>query len=149
MAMSAQALYSNLQSYLRVVARVVDRRGENINVDEHFTIRVTGSNTAYSANLVNSPSIVFDRPRVFVQGTQYTDVVGGDRWFALPDAELFPGESSSVDVELVATSEIADWWADLFQAERIANIWIQGNLDQDRFFEIWNYIEFSEEIEPT
>jgi hypothetical protein len=147
--MSAQSLYSNLQSYLRVVARVVSKHGDYINVEEQFSIRVTGSNTAYSANLVNAPRIVFDRPRVFVQGTQYTDVVGGDRWFVLPDTELFPGEASSVDVELVATSEIADWWADLFQAERIANIWILGDLDQDRFSEVWNYIEFSEEIEPT
>ena len=147
--MSAQALYSNLQSYLRVVARVVDKRGENINVEEQFTIRVTGSNSAYSANLVNLPRVVFNRPRVFVQGTQYTDVVGGDRWFDLPDQQLFPGEASSVDVELVATSEIADFWTDLFFAERVANIWILGDLDQDLVFQIWNYIEFSEEIEPT
>ncbi len=147
--MSAQALYSDLQSYLRVVARVVKRQGAFINVEEHFTIRVTGSNTAYNANLVNRPRIVFNRPRVFVQATQYTSVVGGNRWFDLPDPQLYPGEASSVDVELVATSEIADWWADLFEAERIANIWILGDLDQDLFFQIWNYIEFSEEIEPT
>jgi hypothetical protein len=147
--MTAASLYSNIQSYLKVTARVVSRRGENINVGEQFTIRVTGSNTAYSANLVNLPRIVFDNARVYVQGSEYTDVVNGDRWFQLPDAELFPGEASSVDVDLVATSEIADWFLDLFFAERIANIWIRGDLDQDRFFEIYNYIEFSEEIEPT
>jgi hypothetical protein len=110
---------------------------------------VTGSNTAYSANLVDFPSIVFDRPRVYVQGTEYTDVVGGNRWFALPDQELFPGEASYVDVDLVATSEIADFFLDLFFAERVADIWIRGELDQDRFFEIWRFIQFSEEIEPT
>lgn len=116
---------------------------------ERFTLRVTGSNTAYAANLVGKPRIVFDRTRVYVQGTQYTDVVGGNRWFNLPDQELWPGEASSVNVELVATSEIAGFLADLFTQERIANVWIRADLDQDRFFQIWNYQEFREEIEPT
>ena len=147
--MSADSLYDNIRGYLRVTARVIGKAGNDINVDEQFTIRVTGSNTAYAANLVGKPRIVFDRPRVFVEGTQYTNVVGGDRWFDLPDQELFPGEASSVDVVLVATSEISNWFIDLFQQERIANVWIRADLDQNRFFEIWNYREFSEEIEPT
>lgn len=147
--MSAESLYDNIRGYLRVTARVVDKVGDNINVREEFTIRVTGSNTAYAANLVGKPRIVFDRPRVFVEGTQYTDVVGGDRWFNLPDQELWPGEASAVDVRLVATTEISSWFVDLFQQEKIANVWIQADLDQDRFFQIWNYLEFSEEIEPT
>ena len=147
--MSADSLYDNLRSYLRVTARVIGKAGNDINVDEEFTIRVSGSNTAYAANLVGKPRIVFDRTRVFVEGTQYTNVVGGDRWFDLPDPELFPGEASSVDVELIATSEISNWFVDLFQQERIANVWIRADLDQNRFFEIWNYREFSEEIEPT
>ncbi|MCH7583295.1 MAG: hypothetical protein IIC72_11775 [Acidobacteria bacterium] len=92
---------------------------------------------------------MFDRTRVYVQGTRYTDVVGGNRWFNLPDQELWPGEASSVNVELVATSEIAGFFADLVTQERIANVWIRADLDQDRFFQIWNYQEFREEIEPT
>lgn len=147
--MSADSLYDNLRSYLRVTARVIAKAGNDINVDEEFTIRVTGSNTAYPANLVGKPRIIFDRSRVYVEGTQYTNVVGGDRWFDLPDPEIFPGESSSVDVRLVATSEISNWFIDLFRQERIANVWIRADLDQDRFFEMWNYREFSEEIEPT
>lgn len=147
--MSADSLYDDIRSFLRVTARVIRKEGGNINVGEEFVVRVTGSNTAYAANLVGRPRIVFDRPRVYVEGTQYTDVAGGDRWFDLPDRELFPGEASSVDVELLATSEISGWWADLFQEERIANIWIVADLDQNRFFQIWNYREFSEEIEPT
>ena len=147
--MSADSLYDDIRSFLRVSARVTRKEGGNINVGEEFVIRVSGSNTAYSAGLVSRPRIVFDRPRVYVAGTTYTDVVGGDRWFDLPDPELFPGEASSVNVELLATSEISSWWVDLFREETIANVWILADLDQDRFFEIWNYREFSEEIEPT
>ena len=147
--MSAESLYDNVRGYLRVQARVTEKAGGDINVDERFTLRVTGSNTAYAANLVGKPRIVFDRTRVYVQGTRYTDVVGGNRWFNLPDQELWPGEASSVNVELVATSEIAGFFADLFTQERIANVWIRADLDQDRFFQIWNYQEFREEIEPT
>ena len=147
--MSAESLYDNVRGYLRVQARVIQKEGNDINVDERFTLRVTGSNTAYAANLVGKPRIVFDRTRVYVQGTRYTDVVGGNRWFNLPDQELWPGEASSVNVELVATSEIAGFFADLVTQERIANVWIRADLDQDRFFQIWNYQEFREEIEPT
>ena len=147
--MSAESLYDNIRGYLRITARVTEKRGNDINVDERFTLRVTGTNTAYAANLVGKPRIVFDRPRVYVEGTQYTNVVGGDRWFNLPDQELWPGEASSVNVELEATSEISGFFADLFSEERIAKVWIQADLDQDRFFQIWNLREFSEEIEPT
>ncbi len=147
--MSADSLYDNIRSYLRVTARVIRKEGGDINVREEFTIRVTGSNAAYSANKVGQPSIVFDRPRVYVEGSQYTDVVGGDRWFDLPDQELFPGEASFVDVQLVATSEISGWLADAFREEKIARIFIRADLDQNRFFEIWNYSDFHEEIEPT
>lgn len=147
--MSADSLYDNIRGYLRVSARVLRREGNDINVNEKFVIRVTGTNVAYAANLVGKPRIVFDNPRVFVQGTQYTDVVGGDRWFDLPDRKLWPGEASSIDVELVATSEISNWFVDLFSEEKIAKVWIRGDLDQNRFFEIWNVRTFAEEIEPT
>jgi hypothetical protein len=147
--MSADSLYDNIRSYLRVTARVIRKEGGDINVREEFTIRVTGSNAAYSANYVGQPRIVFDGARVYVEGTQYTDVVGGNRWFDLPDQELFPGEASFVDVQLVATSEISSAWTDFWNEEKIAKIFIRADLDQNRFFDIWNYTEFHEEIEPT
>ncbi len=133
--MSAEALYDNIQAFLRVNSRIVEKSGNDINVDEKFKMRVTGSNAAYSANQVGKPRIVFDRPRVFVQGTRYTDVVGGDRWLSLPDQELFPRGGKLVDVELVAISEISSW-TDFFRKEQVASVWIQGDLDQDRFFQI-------------
>lgn len=147
--MSADSLYDNIRSYLRVTARVIRKEGGDINVREEFTIRVTGSNAAYSANKVGQPRIVFDRPRVYVEGSQYTDVVGGNRWFDLPDQELFPGEASFVDVQLVATSEISNPWTDFWNEEKIARIFIRADLDQNRFFDIWNLSDFHEEIEPT
>lgn len=147
--MSALSLYDNVRSYLRVSARVIVKRGQDINVGEEFTVRVTVSNTAYSANLVERPRIVFDRARVFVEASEFTQVIDGNRWFALPDQELFPGEATSVDIQFRATSEISDWFTDFFFAERIARVWVTAALDQNRFFEIWNVMDFNQEIEPT
>ncbi len=147
--MTALSLYDNVRGFLRVSARVVAKRGEDINVGEEFIVRVTVNNTAYPANLVERPRIVFDRPRVFVEASEFTQVIGGNRWHQLPDQELFPGESTSVDIAFRATSEISNWFVDLFSSERIARVWVAADLDQNRFFEIWNVMDFDNEIEPT
>lgn len=147
--MSADDLYDNLRSYLRVTARVVDRTGQDINEGERFTLRVTGLNTAYSPNYVGQPRIVFDNPRVFVQGTSYARPVAGNAWHNLPDSELFPGESSSVTLEMEAIDEMSNDFLDFFLQEDIADIWIRADLDQNRFFEIWNFLAARQEIEPT
>ena len=146
--MSADSLYDNIRSYLRLTSRVVSKVGNKINVGEKFTLRFTGSNSAYAANLVGKPRIVFDKPLIYVQGTDYAEPVKGSAWYNLPDTELFPGESSSVDIEFKAKKELG-WWADIFSEEHVARAWILADLDKDRFFKIWNYINIHEEIEET
>jgi len=146
--MSADSLYDNIRSYLRLTSRVVSKVGSKINVGERFTLRFTGSNSAYAANLVGKPRIVFDKPRIYVEGTAYAQPVGGATWHNLPDTELFPGESSSVDIEFEAVSDLG-WWDDIWSAENVARAWILADLDQGRFFQIWNYIDVREEIEET
>ena len=146
---SADSLYDDIRQYLRVSLRVTRKTGDDINVGERFATRITVTNTAYAANKVGQPRIVFDKPRVYVESSQYTSVVGGNRWINMPDQELWPGESTSSNVEFEATSEIGGWLADLFSSEKIAKVWVLADLDQNRFFEIWNYEEASHEIEPT
>jgi hypothetical protein len=146
--MSADSLYDNISSYLRLTSRVVSKVGNHINVGESFTLRFTGNNAAYAANLVGKPSIVFRDPRIFVQGTEFATPTGGSAWHNLPDALLFPGESSSVDIEFQANADMG-FWNDIFGEEHVAKAWILGDLDQDRFFQIWNLINVHEEIEET
>jgi len=146
--MSADSLYDSLRGYLKVTARVIKKQGNDINVKEKFSVRITGSNTAGSPNTVGYPTIVFKNARLYVEGTSYAKVVSGNGWHNLPDTLLFPGESSSVNLEFEALRDIpgiSDW----FQTEKVARIWIKADLDQERFFELWNYMEFHTEIEPT
>jgi hypothetical protein len=146
--MSADSLYDNLRSYLRISSRVVEKTGDHINVGEKFTMRFTVSNAAYASGFVGSPDIVFDRPRLFVEGTRYARPAPGDGWHVLPDVELFPGESSSVNVDFEALRDIpgiADW----FQREHVARVWARADLDQNRYFAIWSYDDVHREIDPT
>jgi hypothetical protein len=146
--MSADSLYDNIRSYLRLTSRVVSKVGNHLNVGETFTLRFTASNSAYAANLVGKPRIVFRNPRIFVQGTAFASPTSGAAWHDLPDTLLFPGESSSVDIEFRADDDLG-FWADIFSEEHVARAWILGDLDQDKFFQIWNRIDVHEEIEET
>ena len=116
--MSADDLYDNLRSYLRLSTRVIDREGQNINVREDFTVRITVTNTAYAANKVGQPTIVFNNPMVYVDRTQYVRPHDGG-WHGL-GGDLWPGESASVDLEFTATSEIGNIFVDLFDEWLVA-----------------------------
>lgn len=146
--MSADSLYDNIRGYLKLSVRVVSKVGDHINVGERFTLRFTGSNSAYASNLVGKPRIIFKNTRVFVEGTQYAEPVEGSGWRTLPDEGLFPGESSSVDIEFTATNDLG-WWDDIWNAEHVAKAWILGDLDQDKYFQMWNYMDVHKEIEET
>ncbi|MEU7863050.1 hypothetical protein [Nonomuraea sp. NPDC049141] len=145
---AAYDLWRNLHGYLRVTARVVGKEGGNINVGEAFTLRVTGSNAAYSGNR-DKPTIVFLNPTIFIKGTQYAHLANGGSGQPLPDRELFPGESSWVDIEMKAISEISNDFIDSLIEEDIANVAIRATLDQARFFRVWNSITAREEIVET
>jgi len=114
-------------------------------VGDKFTLRFTGSNAAYAPS-VSKPRIVFDNVRICVAGTDYAQPIKGTAWYFLPETKLFPGESSSVDVEFEAKKDM-HWMADLENEEHVARAWIRGDLDQNKFFQIWNYFNIYEEIE--
>lgn len=147
--MSADSLYDNIRSYLRLSSRVVSKVGNDINVGENFTIRFTGSNSAYASNIYHQPRIIFNNARVFVRGTRYARPVGGDRWHNLPDNIMHPGESSFIDVEFEAIADIGGWWDDFWNSELVAKTWIFADLDQNQFFTIRNYRNINVEIEQT
>lgn len=146
--MSADSLYDNIRSYLKLTTRVVSKVGNHINVRERFTLRFTGSNSAYAANIVQQPRIVFNNARIYVQGTSYARPVAGTGWHSLPDNELYPGDASFVDIEFEATADLG-WWADIWSSEHVAKAWIFADLNQDQFFTIRNYKDIHEEIEET
>jgi hypothetical protein len=144
MSVSADELYDSIRGYLRVTSRVVSKAGGDINVDEKFTLRFTGSNSCPAEWIPwwKQPDIIFDNPRVFVRGTIFAEPVGGATWHNLPDKRLYPGESSSVDIEFEAKMSFPF-------VEKVAKAWILGHLDQDRFFRVWNFTEVHVPIEPT
>lgn len=146
--MSADSLYDNIRSYLRIGSRVIDKTGKDINVKEKFTMRFTVTNAAYAAGPIGNPDIVFDRPRIYVRGTSYARPVAGDGWHNLPDVELFPGEASSVNVDFEALRDIAGI-SDLWRKEHIADVFALADLDQNRFFSIWSFDDVHQEIKPT
>lgn len=146
--MSANSLYDNIRSYLKLTNRVVSKVGNHINVGEKFTIRFTGSNSAYAANLFHQPRIVFNKARIYVKGTSYAKPVKGSGWHNLPDTSLYPGESSSVDIEFEALDDLG-WWADIWSSEHVAKAWIFADLDQNQFFTIRNYKDIHQEIDET
>lgn len=146
--MSADNLYDDLRSKLRLTARVVKKTGNDINVREKFVMRFSVLNTAYAANRVDLPDIIFDKPQIYVEGTEYAEPVEGNGWRSVPDQKLRPGEGSSVDVEMVAKRNIggiADW----FQTERVARTWARAQLDEAAFFQIWTYRDVHEELQGT
>jgi hypothetical protein len=146
--MSAYSFYDDIKSYLKLTTRVVSKVGSNINVGEKFTLRFTGSNSAYSSIIHSRARIVFNDARIFVRGTPYASPVGGSNWHSLPDKKLYPGESSSIDIEFEATANIGSW-LDNYLSEKVAKAWIFADLDLDHFFLMMNYMDVFEEIEET
>lgn len=146
--MSADSLYDNIRSYLKLTHRVVSKVGNHINVGEKFTLRFTGSNSAYAANIVQQPRIIFNNARIYVQRTSFAMPVGGSGWHSLPDSVLYPGESSFVEIEFEATADLG-FWADIWSSEHVAKVWIFADLDQNQFFTIRNYKDIKEEIDET
>ena len=143
----ADSLYDDIRSYLRLTSRVISKVGDQVNISEKFTIRFTVSNTAYP-NYVEQPAIVFKNPYIYVEGTEYAEIIPeGPCTKKFPDTLLKPGESSSVDIEFKAKKDIAGW-VDIYLTERVARAWIHADLDQNRFFFIRNYIDVNVEIEP-
>ena len=142
-------LYRGFREHLRLSYRLVALTGEIVNVDETFTMRFSVANQGPNPAPVNNPVVVFNNARVIVEATRFaTPVAGASVNLAVPDARLFPGESSFVDVQMRALQNIGGF-ADLFSAEHVANAWAFADVDLPQYFRIWQATEVSQEIEPT
>lgn len=146
---AVEDLYRAFEGYLRLSFRLVALTGNDVNVGENFTMRFTVSNQGPDPSPVNNPVVVFDNVRVIVEGTEFaTPVAGGQVNLAVPDAHLFPGESSSVDVVMRALRNMGGF-ADLFSAERVAQAWAVGDVNLTEYFRIWQTTGVTQEIQPT
>jgi hypothetical protein len=112
-------------------------------------MRFTVSNQGPNPSPVNNPVVIFNNARVIVNATQFaTPVAGGSVNLAVPDAQLFPGESSFVDIPMRALRNIGgitDW----FSAEHVADAWAFADADLPQYFRIWQFTGVTQEIQPT
>lgn len=142
--MSIPGFFQELSRYLKVSATVTGVVGSTINVGEDFTLTLSG------ANVSPIPQVVFRDARIVVSSTKYARPLEGTTVnIALADTLLRPGEASTVDIKMKAVSEIAGFWADLFNAEEIAYVRIYATLDPEHFFRVWNSATATHEIDPA
>ncbi len=142
-------LYRSFKNDLRLSYRLVAVTGSDINVGENFTMRFSVSNQGPDPSPVNNPVVIFNNARVIVEATAFaTPLAGGSVNLAVPDTQLFPGESSFVDVPMRALRNIGgitDW----FSAENVARAWAFADIDQQQYFRIWQFTDVNQELEPT
>ncbi|MER5421221.1 hypothetical protein [Streptosporangium roseum] len=144
--MAEIALWKDLSRYLKITSKITEKEGNEINVGEKFALEVTGSNIAPEGD--GLPVIVFNRPRIRVQGTKNATPTTGDGWHPMPATVLKPGESTSMRIEMNAIGEVSRGIFDNFTKEVVASVLIRGDLDQDQFFQIDSAVaELKEEIE--
>ena len=144
-------LYDDLQSYLRISARISAKVGEVINEGEDFTIKVTGSNAAPSKTRPEDADIIFVNPWVFIHGTAYAKPKPDGyfyAWHKLPDDRLYPGESSYVEFEFTALQSIEGAGEEAI-VEHIATAKIWAKLDIDRYFTVGDTLEIRTNIVPS
>ncbi len=151
--MSANSLYDDISGNLKLTVSVRSQVGSEINVGEKFTLRLTGRNTSPGHNGFRDPFIVFLNPRIFVGGTRFARPVdpvppSGSIEYKMPTTALFPGRSSSVDVEFEAIDDF-DWFDDIWGVEPVAECTIRADVDYERFFRVTNSITYATEIVET
>lgn len=147
--MSAVDLYRSFKGYLRITSRLIRLTGNDVNVGETFTMRFTVTNQGPNPSPVDNPVVIFNNGRVIVEGTEYAAPTAGTSVnLPLPDTQLFPGESSFVDVPMRALRNMGGF-ADFFSAEHVAKVWAVADVDQNEYFKIWQYTNVSQEIEGT
>ena len=142
-------LYRAFRSHLRLSYRLVALTGADINVGENFTMRFTVANQGPDPSPVANPVVVFNNARVIVEATPFaTPIAGNSVNLAVPDVQLFPGESSFVDVPMRALRNIggiADW----FSAEHVADAWAFADVDLPQYFRIWQHTQVTQELQGT
>jgi hypothetical protein len=147
------ALLQELSQYLHLTNKVILKQGGNINVGENFMVRFTLTNSAPPPTYMGQPRIRFKAPYLQLLKTEYArpvmpDGSAVDGWgHDFPDTMLDSGESTALEVPMLATADIVGW-TDFFLRERIATAWVSAKLDTDEYFLLTNTYTIRTEIEP-
>jgi len=146
--MSAINTWRDFSSLLRIRHSVIRKQGNDINVGEEFTMRVTITNIAPSSNLHGRrPIIRFRNIRVRISaGNHARPQAGNTVTLPLNDQLLTAGDSGFVDVPMLATGDFS-WIEDIFGVEEVARVTALADLDQDAYFRIWNHAHLEHEID--
>ena len=146
--MSAVNTWRDFSSLLQISHSIIRQQGNDINVGEEFTMRVTITNIAQSSSLHNRrPNIRFNEIQVRISaGDHARPQAGNTVTLPLNDQLLTPGDSGSVDVVMLATGDLS-FFPDIFGTEEIALVTVFANLDQNAYFRIWNHSHRNQEID--
>ena len=146
--MSAISTWRDFSDLLRISHSIVRQQGNDINVGEEFTMRVTITNVAQGSSLHNKrPNIRFRDLQVRISaGNHARPQAGNTVTLPLDDQLLTPGDSGRVDVPMLATGDLS-FFSDIFGTEEIALVTIFADLDQNAYFRIWNHSHRSQEID--
>ncbi|MCM4171108.1 hypothetical protein DHD32_06430 [Arenibacter sp. TNZ] len=146
--MSAISTWRDFSSLLRISHSIIRKQGNDINVGEEFTMRVTITNIAESSSLHSRrPNIRFSDLQVRISaGDHARPQAGNSVTLPLNDQLLTAGDSGTVDVVMLATGDLS-FFPDIFGTEEIAEVTVFANLDQNAYFRIWNHSHRSQEID--
>lgn len=146
--MSAINTWRDFSNLLRISHSIIRKQGNDINVGEEFTMRVTITNIAQSSSLHSKrPDIRFRNLQVRISAGEHARPQAGNTvTLQLNDQLLTSGDSGSVDVTMLATGDLG-FFADIFGTEEIAQVTVFADLDQNAYFRIWNHSHRSQEID--
>lgn len=149
--MSIMDLRNELRSYLRGHTSIVRKAGSQINVGEQFTLRITATNVAPSDSRISFTEVSYS-----VAESEYADLLTPRQEQVATVGRLFPGRttlwpgvSTSVDLEFRALRTFGDSFHDIWNAEPIAEVAVNGFLDLRRFFAVGSLVAANHEIDPS
>lgn len=146
--MSAISTWRDFSGLLRISHSITSKQGNDINVGEEFTMRVTITNIAQSSSLHSRrPNIRFRNLQVRISaGNHARPQAGNTVILSLDDQLLTAGDSGRVDVPMLATGDLS-FFPDIVGVEEIAEVTVLADLDQNAYFRIWNHSHRNQEID--
>jgi len=133
------ALHGALRAWLRPTLRLVSPPDDVLEPGDELRVRVGVTNTAPAGPTTRVPPVCYRNARLVVRETaSATPLKGPVLWIDLPEPYLRPGESSAVEVELVARARMSARFDFLGGLEEVCDVHATADLDQDAFFQIWS-----------
>jgi hypothetical protein len=143
-------LYHELQRHLRLTTRVISKIGDMLVPDDELRVRFSVMNTAPIRKGPRDPKIHFCNTRLIVEQTRWARPVSAPCvWIDLPETYLRPGESTHVDLDLVALDTLSGLFDFIGGLEDVISAWVSADLDQDVFFRMWSGVGDSQVDDPS